>query len=145
MSFFGLGESKYMVLEGKSEKEGFCLVCKNDDYKCAFITCSPQYAYGKVTQLKRHRQSDEVFTLISGKATLLTGDPEYAEYDIKDLQKGVSYCVPAGTWHYLAVSRDALVFVVENSGVSAENTDAVNIEEEKAYEIFCRISDEGRQ
>ena len=134
-----------MVLEGKSEKAGFCLVCKNNDYKCAFITCSPQYAYGKVTELKRHRESDEVFTLISGKATLLTGEPESGEYDTRELQKGVSYCVPAGTWHYLAVSEDALVFVVENSGVSAENTDAVSIEEDKAYEIFCRISDAGRQ
>ena len=117
-----------MVLEGKSEKAGFCLVCKNDDYKCAFITCSPQYAYGKVTELKRHRESDEVFTLISGKATLLTGEPEGGEYDTRELQKGVSYCVPAGIWHYLAVSEDALVFVVENSGVSAANTDAVSIE-----------------
>ena len=134
-----------MVLEGKSEKAGFCLVCKNNDYKCAFITCSPQYAYDKVTELKRHRESDEVFTLISGKATLLTGEPEGGEYDTRELQKGISYCVPAGTWHYLAVSEDALVFVVENSGVSAENTDAVSIEEDKAYEIFRGISDAGRQ
>ena len=134
-----------MIIEGKSEKAGFCLVCKNDDYKCAFITCSPQYAYGKVTELKRHRESDEVFTLVSGRATLLTGEPKTAEYETIELEKGVSYCVPAGTWHYLAVSEDALVFVVENSGVSAENTDAVSIEEDKAYEIFSRISDAGRQ
>ena len=134
-----------MILEGKSEKSGFGLVCKNDNFKCAFITCSPQYAYGKVTELKRHRKSDEVFTLISGKATLLAVEPETAEYETKELEKGVSYCVPAGTWHYLAVSEDALVFVVENSGVSAENTDVTSIEEDKAYEIFSGISDAGRQ
>ena len=122
-----------MVLEGKSEKAGFCLVCRNDDYKCAFITCSPQYSYGKVTELKRHRESDEVFTLIAGKATLLTGEPGYAEYDTRELQKGVSYCVPAGSWHYLAVTEDALVFVVENSGVSAKNTDAVSVEEQNLW------------
>lgn len=134
-----------MVLEGRSEKAGFFIACKNDDYKCAFITCSQQYAYGKVKELKRHRESDEVFTLIFGKATLLTGDSECVEYNTRELQKGVSYCVPAGTWHYLAVSEDALVFVVENSGVSAENTDAVSIEEYKAYEIFSGISDAGRE
>ena len=125
-----------MVLEGKSEKAGFCLVCKNDDYKCAFITYSPQYAYGKVTELKRHRESDEVFTLISGKATLLTGEPEGGEYDTRELQKGISYCVPAGTWHYLGVTEDALVFVVENSGVSSENTDAVSVEEQNLWMDF---------
>ena len=61
MSIFVSGESKDMVLEGKSEKAGFCLVCKNDDYKCAFITCSPQYAYGKVRELKRHREYGRSF------------------------------------------------------------------------------------
>lgn len=117
-----------MVLEGKSEKAGFHLTCINDDYKCAFITSSPQYAYGKVTVLKRHNESDEVFTLIEGKATLLTGDPVKEEYVTRELQKGVAYCVTVGTWHHLAVIEDALVFVVENSGVSAENTDAVSVE-----------------
>lgn len=122
-----------MVLEGKSEKSGFCLVCKNEDYKCAFITYSPQYAYGKVTELKRHRESDEVFTLISGRATLLTGEPECSEYDIRELQRGVSYCVPAGIWHYLAVTEDGLVFVVEKNRVSTDNTDAILIEKQNPW------------
>ena len=128
-----LEEGENMVLEGKSEKAGFHLTCTNNDYKCAFITNSPQYAYGKVTILKRHRESDEVFTLIEGRAKLLTGDPDKAEYVARELQKGISYCVTAGIWHYLAVSEDALVFVVENSGVSAENTDAVSVEAQNLY------------
>ncbi|MBR2038390.1 MAG: cupin domain-containing protein [Lachnospiraceae bacterium] len=126
-----------MVIEGKSKKTGFSLVCKNDDYKCAFITYSPQYKYGKVTELKRHRESDEVFVLISGKGTLLTMESECGEYETAELQKGISYCVPAGTWHYLAVTEETLVFVVENTAVSAENTDVVSIEEDKAIEILC--------
>ena len=131
-----MGESNIMVLEGKSEKAGFCLVCNNEDYKCAFITCSPQYAYGKVVELKRHRESDEVFMLISGKATLLTGEPDCGKYDSREMQKGVSYCVTAGTWHYLGVTEDALVFVVENSGVSSENTDTVSVEEQNLWMDF---------
>lgn len=118
-----------MVLEGKADREGFQLVCVNESFKCAFITKGSQYSYGQVSILKRHNESDEVFILISGTATLLTGEPDNAEYDIRELQKGVAYCVTAGTWHYLAVSDDALVFVVENSGVSVENTDAVLVEE----------------
>lgn len=122
-----------MVLERKSEKAGFDLICTNDDFKCAFITNSPQYSYGKVTVLKRHNLSDEVFTLISGRATLLTGDLVKAEYATRELQKGVAYCVTAGTWHHLAVSEDAVVFVVENSGVSGANTDAVSVEMQNLY------------
>ena len=117
-----------MVLEGKPEGEGFQLTCVNDAFKCAFITYSSQYSYEQVDVLKRHNESDEVFTLISGTAELLTGDPDKGKYDVRELQKGVSYCVTAGTWHHLAVSEDALVFVVENSNVSAANTDVVEVE-----------------
>lgn len=117
-----------MVLEGRAEGSGFKLTCSNADFKCAFITKSPQYAYGQVKILKRHNESDEVFTLISGKATLLTGESGKAEYVATELKKGVAYCVEAGTWHHLAVTEDALVFVVENSGVSGENTDAISVE-----------------
>jgi len=118
-----------MVIEEKSKKTGFSIVCKNNDYKCAFITYSPQYKYGKVTELKRHRESDEVFVLISGKGTLLTMESEWGEYATVELQKGISYCVPAGTWHYLAVTEEALLFVVENAAVSAENTDVTSIDD----------------
>lgn len=122
-----------MVLEGKSEKAGFYLTCKNRDFKCAFITQSSQYAYGKVSLLKRHRESDEVFTLIEGDAKLLTEEPDKEKYEIRKLVKGRSYCVTADTWHYLAVSDDALVFVVENGEVSAENTEAVSVDEQSLY------------
>ena len=122
-----------MVLEGKIEKEGFQVTHINESFKCAFITENPQYAYGWVSVLKRHNESDEVFTLISGTAKLLTGDPDKEEYDIRELQKGIAYCVTAGTWHHLAVSWDAMVFVVENSGVSGQNTDAVSVEARKLY------------
>ena len=117
-----------MVLESKAERSGFQLTCNKADFKCAFITSSSQYGYGRVNILKRHNESDEVFTLISGKASLLTGEPGKAEYVTTELEKGVAYCVEAGTWHHLAVTEDALVFVVENSGVSSENTDAITVE-----------------
>lgn len=122
-----------MVLEGKIEKDGFQLTHVNENFKCAFITGSPQYAYGRVSVLKRHKESDEVFTLVSGTAKLLTGEPDKEAYDIRELQRGISYCVTAGTWHHLAVSQDALVFVVENSGVCGENTEAVLVENSNLY------------
>ena len=123
----------HMVLEGKPERTGFQMVCVNESFKCAWITASFPYAYGRVNELKRHNESDEVFTLISGTATLLTGEPDRGEYNVRELGKGVSYCVTAGTWHYLAVSEDALVFVVENSRVSAGNTDVISVEEQNLY------------
>lgn len=119
-----------MVQKKTVSKPGFCVVCKNDAFQCAFITESGQYAPGRITEMKRHRESDEVFVLLKGKATLVTADPSRKRYVTTVIESGPSYCVEAGTWHYLAVSEDAMLFVTENSAVSSENTDVISIVEE---------------
>ena len=119
-----------MILQNTISKQGFDLVYKGDTFKCAFITQSDQYVFGKVLSMKRHNESDEVFALIRGKAVLLTGEPTKKQFTRTELQTGTVYCVEAGTWHYLAVTEDAMVFVGENSTVSKENTDEINLEEE---------------
>ena len=122
-----------MIIKNTYEQCGFQLVHENADFKCAFITHDTQYMEGKITTIKRHRESDEVFTLIEGQAVLLTRDSEDGENIYTELKKGMSYCVTAGTWHYLAVSKDALLFVAENSGVSNENSDELSVEKESLY------------
>ena len=125
-----------MVLQATASKPGFELICTNNSFKCAFITRSAQYAPGQIKAMKRHNESDEVFILIQGKAMLVTGEPTQKQYMKTALQSGISYCVEAGTWHYLAVSEDALVFVTENSQVSGENTDEICIEE---YDVIVEV------
>ena len=119
-----------MVREGFITHSGFQPVYQNNGFKCAFITAGEQYAPGQIKTMKRHNSSDEVYALVSGKAVLVTGDVAQKQYVFIPLCPGVSYCVDAGTWHYLAVSEDGTVFVVENSDVSAANTDAVDIEKQ---------------
>lgn len=119
-----------MVQEGLAKKTGFALVHKNNTFKCAFITMDAQYAPGQIRTMKRHNSSDEVFALVCGRAVLVTGEPHRKQYEYTTLQTGVSYCVEAGVWHYLAVSEDGTVFVVENSDVSAANTDAVDVSDQ---------------
>lgn len=127
-----------MVLEFTCERSGFQSVLCNDRFLCAFITHSSQYAYGTVTAVKRHRSSQEVFVLLRGTATLLTADPQWENRKLTQLQRDRAYCVEAGTWHYLAVSEDAVLFVTENNDVSAQNTETLQLEE--PYEILSGLS-----
>lgn len=122
-----------MVIEMHPEKEGFEAIVQNPDFKCAFITASPQYAYGKVNVLKRHNDSDEVFVLLSGNAVLLTKDDANAHYQTTPLQTKTAYNVTKGTWHHLAVSADAVVFVAESGSMEKENTQSINVESEDLH------------
>jgi len=111
---------------------GFQPLLKNDRFQCAFITHDRQYSYGNIDVIKRHMTSDEVFVLLRGSASLVTADGEWKNRRTTHLQPGVVYCLKAGTWHHLAVSEDALLFVTENNDVSAQNTETVYLEEEYA-------------
>ena len=119
-----------MVTTAKPTIAGFDAVVQNSAFKCAFISPGDQYAYGKVLQLKRHNDTDEVFVLLSGKAVLLTKEDDNSDYQTTLLQPKTAYNVAKGTWHHLAVSEDAVVFVTESGSMKKENTQCRNIEDE---------------
>lgn len=121
-----------MVISEKPQKDGFETVFQNDAFKCAFISPSDQYSYGKIKLMKRHNDSDEVFVLLEGSAALLTRD-DGAPHQITPLGKRIAYNVTKGTWHHLAVSDDALVFVAESGSMKPENTESINVESEEIY------------
>ena len=117
-----------MVITKKTSMEGFEPIFHTPNFKCDFITQSPQYDFGKVKEMKRHNDSDEVFVLLSGSAVLLTREEGSFEYAKTPLEYHTAYNVQQGTWHYLAVSEDALVFVSESGTMKKENTESMNVE-----------------
>lgn len=118
-----------MVISEKPQKDGFETIFQNDAFKCAFISPSDQYSYGKIKLMKRHNDSDEVFVLMEGSAVLLTKDDD-SDYQVTPLQQKIAYNVTKGTWHHLAVSDDALVFVTESGSMLKENTQSIDVEAE---------------
>ena len=119
-----------MVTISSQIREGFCPVVRNPQFLCAIITHSSMYSEGKVAEMKRHNDTDEVFTLISGKATLLTRDNSKEKCQVTNMSLGTVYTVKSGTWHYLAVSKDAKVFVTENGSIDPNNTDKADVSHE---------------
>lgn len=122
-----------MVITKRTSMEGFEPIFHTPNFKCAFITLSPQYAFGKVNEMKRHNDSDEVFVLLSGSAVLLTREEGSNEYAKTPLEYQTAYNVQKGTWHYLAISEEALVFVAESGAMKKENTECYSLESEGIY------------
>lgn len=116
-----------MVIASTFQTPGFCPVEHNPQFKCAFITHSPQYTYGAVAEMKQHNDSDEVFVLLAGNATLLTCEELGKEPVKTPLCPNTAYNVKQGTWHYLAVSEDAVVFVAESGSMKPQNTKTVKV------------------
>ena len=88
----------------------------------------------KMEFMERHTQTDEVFVLLNGQATLILGGngPKVESIYQQVMEQGKLYNVKQNAWHTILLSRDASILIVENQDTGEENTE------------YCRISDEIR-
>ena len=108
-----------MIETIETYQSGFYPMIKSEGWQVAYITYSD--AYGDPKELKRHMTTDEVIIPIHGSATLYTY--ENGEVITMELKHDVVYNIKRATWHHLKITKDALLMVVENTGITKESTE----------------------
>ena len=91
------------------------VAAETDRWKVAYLGYCERF--GSLTGMERHLETDEVFVLLRGEATL------YVEEAVFPMEQGVVYNVKKGEWHHIVVSEDAAVLVAENSDTTPDNTE----------------------
>ena len=109
------------LVEIKSyEGEGYKPVVVFESWRVAVIRYADRFS--EVFTIEKHFETDEVFVLVEGDATLwVKEDNEDALIPVK-MEIGKIYNVKKGVWHHITVSKDALVLVIENQNTGADNT-----------------------
>lgn len=103
--------------------EGYARVIDGPKWTVAEINHADRFDARRISYLERHNLTDETFVSLAGEATLLIG--ECAER--VPLEPLKCYNVKAGVWHNIIVPPGARVLVVENSDTSKENTDYLEL------------------
>ena len=101
------------------EGEGYNRTMNYGAWRVAIANFGAHFDRDRYEYLERHMLTDEVFVLLSGEATLVTGK-EFLE---TKLETGKIYNVKKGAWHALLMERDAKVLIVENEDTSRENSE----------------------
>lgn len=101
------------------EGAGYDPTFKFDSWIVAYINWAERFDPMGLTYLERHNETDEVFILVEGSASLLIGE----KGEKVEMEKNKIYAVEKGMWHGIIVSKDAKVIVVENSNTSKQNSD----------------------
>lgn len=83
----------------------------------AFLTQDDEYTVN--TYMERHMETDEVFVLLKGEATLYIG----LERTPVKMEPCRLYNCTVGTWHNIVCSADASVLIAENSDTDRSNTE----------------------
>jgi ureidoglycolate hydrolase len=84
----------------------------------------------KIEFMERHTQTDEVFVLMEGQATLILGGRQATVEGVfpQAMESGILYNVKQNAWHTVILSQDASILIVEESDTGQENTE------------FCHLS-----
>jgi ureidoglycolate hydrolase len=85
-----------------------------------------------IDMMERHTQTDEVFVLLEGQATLILGGNGMKVEHIfpQVMEAGRLYNVRQNVWHSILVSRDASILIVENRDTGEKNTEYCKLTEE---------------
>jgi len=108
------------MAEGLEIKEytgdGYKRVIEYGSWTVAFLNWCPEFE--KNTYIEAHLNTDEVFVLLAGSATLYMGE----EREAVVMEPCKFYNVKAGVFHSITVSRDARVLIAENRDTGKANS-----------------------
>lgn len=92
-----------------------------------------------IESMERHTQTDEVFVLLEGQATLILMSNSMTEDGIHpvNLEACKLYNVKQNVWHTVMLSRDASILIVENRDTGVDNTEFFHLTDE-----FMRMRNE---
>ena len=88
-------------------------------WRVAIANTAPHLHESTYERIERHTETDEVFVLLFGSATLLIGE-EGRRYP---MEIGKIYNVKKGVFHAVSIEKDSKVLIVENHNTSKENTE----------------------
>jgi len=104
---------------------GYKPILINEGWQIGHLNFMPELRADVIDRIERHNLTDEVFILYSGDALLTAAveTPEGLQWEVIPMQKAVTYNIPAGLWHTIAMSPGDVVLIVEKDGTHLGDVD----------------------
>jgi len=95
-----------------------------EGWRVAVLAFCENTTLPKIQTMQRHDLTDEVFVLIRGNCTLLTGGngDVPGEMEAVKLEPHKVYNVKKGFWHNHVLDEDGIVLIVENQDTCDDNS-----------------------
>lgn len=94
------------------------------DWRVAYLNHQPSQERGKVSFVERHHETDEIFVLLEGTATLLLAGAGQTAGPIEELEmeRGLIYNIAKDVWHAIITAPDSRLLIVENGDTGEKNS-----------------------
>ncbi|OGO61166.1 MAG: hypothetical protein A2032_02450 [Chloroflexi bacterium RBG_19FT_COMBO_49_13] len=124
--------------------EGYRPLIDFGTWRTAILRWEPALLPRNINFMERHTQTDEVFVLLQGQATLILGGKSESVEGVfpQRMELGKLYNVKLDVWHTVLLSRDASILIVENNDTGVENTEICHLPE-GFMEVIISIGNAG--
>lgn len=112
-----------------------------ENFQVAQLNYLPKHGLDDIDQIEVHKQTDEVFILFEGRAVLIAAnvEGEAISYEMILMKKGVTYNIPAGLWHNIAMDTDAQMIIVENANTHLHDCAFIDLSKAQQAAISLQI------
>ena len=113
-------------------------------WQVAQLNFMPEIGFDAIDRVECHTKTDEVFILLKGSAILISASIEkkIIEFDLLRMNPGITYNVPAGIWHSIAMNREARVIIVENNNTHLNDVEYTQLTPVQKNELLVKIKAE---
>lgn len=97
------------------KEEGYNPFLISEGWQVAQLNYLPHYGFDEIEKVEVHKDTDEAFILFNGSAVLIAAsfENEETKFECISMKKGVTYNLPKGVWHNIAMAKDAQMIIVE--------------------------------
>ena len=118
--------------------KGYQTLIDFNTWRVAILRWEDTSPPGNIESMERHTQTDEVFVLLEGEATLVLGG-NAAKVDgiySQKLEPCKLYNVKQNAWHTALLSHDVSILLVENCDTGVENTEYCALTQAQKQDII---------
>jgi mannose-6-phosphate isomerase-like protein (cupin superfamily) len=115
-----------------------------DNWQVAQLNYVEKHGLDDMDSIEVHKETDEVFILLKGRAVLIAANVEKDKslfYEAVNMQQGVSYNIPKGVWHNIAMDKDTQIIIVEKSNTHINDCTLWYLTDSERKKLYQSVKD----
>jgi hypothetical protein len=128
---------------GEYFQQGYQPVLFFDGWKVAMLRYSEAVTADHLERVERHRNTDEIFILTSGRASLILGDGGEGQVGalyVQPMPLNVAYNVRRNVWHHVIMSEDAHIVIFEREETGLDTSDYLTLSPDALAELRPKLT-----
>lgn len=123
-------------------EDGYNPFLIREGWQVAQLNYVAKHGLDDIDDVEMHALTDEVFILMRGRAALITASFEGNEptFEVENMRVGVTYNIPAGVWHNIAMDKDAQIIIVERNNTHLEDVAHKTLTDEQLQRVYAQIN-----